>query len=460
MHSVRLRIDSARQKTKDFASLIFSITQIFMVRLFYDNDIVKVMLRSGEDADAFYSANIQQKLKSAGITVLKTPQYLASCTLFCRRLSHNLLVKDEKELAEEIASLNSINVPQVKRIGKFPMLKVTCTTQAEAQKLAKSGIKAFNLIIPASDIEFEKFINVRQCYKCYGFGHSTKSCKNDQVCSLCAGSGHSHRQCPENIVKCCNCGGTHTAVSHKCRARAAATDPMTKATTPTPHNPIPTPTTTTRQPLLPTPPIYRHVDTDTDKKITTIIRLSQALAVGDRQYFLQLVQDGLKANNLPTVTIPASYREGEDVVLPPIRVRFPTDDETSMDISTPTDTNTPTTNTSTDTPTPTTTTNTHHAQTNSTPPTNTTATPQNTTKTPTSSNTGTTPKTHTKTPQTTHKNTTHPPHAPSSPKLYPHSPYYSSASAQPETAEKRHVAPVPSPVPPSRVTRSQSLSRN
>lgn len=59
-----------------------------------------------------------------------------------------------------------------------------------------------------------------QCYKCFGFNHSSKICKHKQVCSLCA-EEHFYKDCPQSeAVKCKNCGGAHLAISRLCPVKA------------------------------------------------------------------------------------------------------------------------------------------------------------------------------------------------------------------------------------------------
>ena len=61
---------------------------------------------------------------------------------------------------------------------------------------------------------------VTQCYKCQGFNHVAKDCKNVQKCVRCAG-GHKCTECPDKDkeslkLKCSNCDGDHIASFRKC----------------------------------------------------------------------------------------------------------------------------------------------------------------------------------------------------------------------------------------------------
>ena len=59
-----------------------------------------------------------------------------------------------------------------------------------------------------------------QCYKCQGFNHIAKDCKNAQKCLRCAGA-HKSIECPDKNkdslkLKCSNCNGEHVASSKEC----------------------------------------------------------------------------------------------------------------------------------------------------------------------------------------------------------------------------------------------------
>ncbi|CAG9790271.1 unnamed protein product [Diatraea saccharalis] len=66
-------------------------------------------------------------------------------------------------------------------------------------------------------VPVEEYIKpVLQCYKCMGFGHTTKFCKRNIVCSICSES-HSYKECTNtNKPLCINCKGEHIAVAGTC----------------------------------------------------------------------------------------------------------------------------------------------------------------------------------------------------------------------------------------------------
>lgn len=47
-------------------------------------------------------------------------------------------------------------------------------------------------------------IDIRRCYKCCGFNHTSVQCKSKECCPKCGG-GHSVKDCTSNVLKCTNC---------------------------------------------------------------------------------------------------------------------------------------------------------------------------------------------------------------------------------------------------------------
>ena len=53
-----------------------------------------------------------------------------------------------------------------------------------------------------------------QCFKCYGYGHSSKFCKKDQVCGTCSLAYHGN-ECTKSEL-CINCKGNHHSRNKAC----------------------------------------------------------------------------------------------------------------------------------------------------------------------------------------------------------------------------------------------------
>jgi len=63
-----------------------------------------------------------------------------------------------------------------------------------------------------------------QYFACQGFGHSSNHCNHTPKCVKC-GNNHETKTCSKTAdqpLKCCNCGGPHTANYRKCPAYISA----------------------------------------------------------------------------------------------------------------------------------------------------------------------------------------------------------------------------------------------
>lgn len=86
----------------------------------------------------------------------------------------------------------------------------------------KSGKRWYGAVIQIDSVSFEKCmsegrlnvgwercrvfedLNINMCYKCCGFNHKAKECKNEKKCKKCAGN-HDVRDCASIEDKCANC---------------------------------------------------------------------------------------------------------------------------------------------------------------------------------------------------------------------------------------------------------------
>ena len=127
----------------------------------------------------------------------------------------------EDDIKTELAK-NNVKINKVQRL-KFngqPTRKVVIQFENEQDmKIALySGIYFGRIRIRCES--YRTTPQVTQCYKCQGFNHIAKHCKNAQKCVRCAGA-HKSTECPDkdkNIlkVKCSKCNGEHVASSKEC----------------------------------------------------------------------------------------------------------------------------------------------------------------------------------------------------------------------------------------------------
>ena len=99
-------------------------------------------------------------------------------------------------------------------------LHLDLATPEQANLLIENG-----LVLGHRLHEVEPFLAdtvIAQCFKCFGYGHQARVCKNKAVCGACGGQ-HERRACsiPEQLLKprCCNCQGSHPAWASICSKR-------------------------------------------------------------------------------------------------------------------------------------------------------------------------------------------------------------------------------------------------
>ncbi len=144
---------------------------------------------------------------------------------------------DQNEQAKSITFIESQN-PTLKSRGKIlhiswrpKMLKrgkthwpllLKVKTHGEANTLVPEG-----LLHDGELKDYELFIEdctLTQCYRCYHYGHTAKTCKGRRNCGNCA-KKYASNNCPTSknptTSFCCNCKGKQIAWSRLCPERAA-----------------------------------------------------------------------------------------------------------------------------------------------------------------------------------------------------------------------------------------------
>ena len=127
----------------------------------------------------------------------------------------------EDDIKTELAK-NNVKIDKVQRLkyNGQPTRKVVIQFENEQDmKIALySGIYFGRIRIRCES--YRTAPQVTQCYKCQGFNHIAKDCKNAQKCLRCAGA-HKSIECPDKNkdslkLKCSNCNGEHVASSKEC----------------------------------------------------------------------------------------------------------------------------------------------------------------------------------------------------------------------------------------------------
>ena len=127
----------------------------------------------------------------------------------------------EDDIKTELAK-NNVKINKVQRLkyNGQPTRKVVIQFENEQDmKIALySGIYFGRIRIRCES--YRTAPQVTQCYKCQGFNHIAKDCKNAQKCLRCAGA-HKSIECPDKNkdslkLECSNCNGEHVASSKEC----------------------------------------------------------------------------------------------------------------------------------------------------------------------------------------------------------------------------------------------------
>jgi hypothetical protein len=106
-------------------------------------------------------------------------------------------------------------------------VKVTVNSQAKRDHYLHQGItlrwEYYQEHYPTES--FIKMDRLVQCYKCQGFNHMAKTCKEKGRCGKCSAEDHITRECPVDTrtephkLKCALCGGNHRSSFFNCERR-------------------------------------------------------------------------------------------------------------------------------------------------------------------------------------------------------------------------------------------------
>jgi hypothetical protein len=133
-------------------------------------------------------------------------------------------VSTQKDMQEIIQSTNVINVQRVTPLTKKPRSPNTSTQSIviftrcpkEANDAIVDGIRIEGRYYAAKRYNLQH--QIKQCFKCQGYGHKADRCTRKTVCGRCA-QEHETRTCTQEVNKCTHCSGTHPAWHHECPRR-------------------------------------------------------------------------------------------------------------------------------------------------------------------------------------------------------------------------------------------------
>ena len=104
------------------------------------------------------------------------------------------------------------------RTGRWA--KITIFDEGVLKKILTEGLVSLGSITDSFGVERYIPINVRVCYKCFGYDHLSYDCEKPQRCTRC-GENHAVADCKASTQKCCHCGGPHSPLAFRCQSRKA-----------------------------------------------------------------------------------------------------------------------------------------------------------------------------------------------------------------------------------------------
>jgi hypothetical protein len=200
--------------------------------------IIRMRAATKEGAKAIKEAKIDWDKAYAGIKIYK-PRYgivVHGVPVWSINLEPGYEGKNEyketiAEWQNENAGRNEVTIVDVKPLSRKPRSEynrkkhqsiIIFTDNAEAADRCISN----KFLIDKQSFETEKYcphLQLKQCYKCHGFGHTAHNCGKSERCGKCA-DDHPTAECTSDERRCVNCRGAHEAWHAKCPTRSAAGD--------------------------------------------------------------------------------------------------------------------------------------------------------------------------------------------------------------------------------------------
>ena len=188
-------------------------------------------------------------------------------------------------------------------------LHLDLATPQQANLLIENG-----LVLGHRLHEVELFLAdtvIAQYFKCFGYGHQARVCKNKAICRVCGGQ-HERKACPipEQLLKprCCNCQGSHPAWASICpKCQEAAKKAREVWISRLGKYEIPSTTLSTPASQAPVP----------------ALSLSQPLPGGKRRKTAEPVRSSDRIRRLPEIQILSSRSATPGEKLPDISFQIP-----------------------------------------------------------------------------------------------------------------------------------------
>ena len=183
---------------------------------------VKLMCRSEEEA------RIIREVDWAGLGGGKTVKQMYGIVIHgVSKTDVDANAKDNMEIKEILEAENDIKVARIApltrrpRNPQAPTQSIVLFTESpeDANNMIRMGLKTQDGRIHAAE-RYTPQCQIKQCYRCQGYGHKATVCTKAAKCGKCAGE-HETRECNTENPKprCIHCNGEHPAWHTQCPHR-------------------------------------------------------------------------------------------------------------------------------------------------------------------------------------------------------------------------------------------------
>lgn len=155
----KIKLIEILSKNEVYATRIITIADGFVTITHEETDLYKI-----------FNGKTDQELVKEGFTPLIPPELKAQRSIKIFNVDNHIYDHDTEEMITEIMDKNPFTSNQVQEITKPPrskMLKITFNTTNTAKKASEQGLRLYSMSIPSYQIEQDKFIEIKTCFRCY-----------------------------------------------------------------------------------------------------------------------------------------------------------------------------------------------------------------------------------------------------------------------------------------------------
>ena len=103
------------------------------------------------------------------------------------------------------------------------LVRVFTNSRRTAEQAVAEGVK-LGYYVHRCEAPRENPVEVKQCFKCNGYGHLARDCTHEQACARCGQTGHTRDKCKAESPMCSNCGEKHSVKNGGCKTRTKLVD--------------------------------------------------------------------------------------------------------------------------------------------------------------------------------------------------------------------------------------------